>query len=338
MISTMSPPSHSSSDDQGSSALPLEAASEPDPARAPSRTLAFFLAFSIFFLASLASVLQKLSLSTVSPITFSWLQILIGGAILSAYTFGWRRERLPSRMPRALWWHIMAIGVLNFTFVRTLIAFSLERLPATTFSYLVNYTGIITMLLSVVILRERPGRFQILGVVLGLIGLQVYFSELPSADHRIGIIFTALTVFSLALINILTRRLAVLNAGKVSNIVLSTIAVWVGGAPILIWGVCRDGIPDLGGVQPWLIIAFNGLVAIALGLTIWLYVMRAMRSYEASVLATTTMIFAALLAMPILGERLDLHEWTGMAIVIAGIILVQWRTNQSELEAPAEKP
>lgn len=104
----------------------------------------------------LAAVLAKLALRDVPPFTFVWLQIAVGGGLLTAYTNGLRRERLPAGLGRALWLHIAWIGIGNFAVVRLFSMLALARLPATTHVYLINFTGIVTMLMSVIVLRERP--------------------------------------------------------------------------------------------------------------------------------------------------------------------------------------
>jgi drug/metabolite transporter (DMT)-like permease len=73
------------------------------------------------------------------------------------------------------------------------------------------------------------------------------------------------------------------------------------------------------------VIALNGLVSIAIGFTVFNRALRTLRSYEASVLAASGVIYTALLAVPILGERLAWHEIAGIAMMLAGIVLAQVR-------------
>ena len=96
------------------------------------------------------------------------------------------------------WAYIIAIGVCNFTIVRVLFMLSLERLPATTHAYLVNFVGIVTMLMSIVILQERPSVFQIVGAALAIAGLHVFFRAIPLPSEFIGVIYVAIAVLALA--------------------------------------------------------------------------------------------------------------------------------------------
>jgi hypothetical protein len=55
-----------------------------------------------------------------------------------------------------VWTSLIWIGIGNFTIVRVLCMLALDRLLATTHAYLVNFVGIATMLMSIVIVQERP--------------------------------------------------------------------------------------------------------------------------------------------------------------------------------------
>ena len=53
--------------------------------------------------------------------------------------------------------------------------------------------------------------------------------------------------------------------------------------------------------------------------------MRTLRAYAASILASSGVMYTAILAVPLLGERLTLHQIIGIAMMLVGIALVQGR-------------
>lgn len=289
------------------------------------RQLAIAQASGVLIASSFAGVLAKLALRDVPPFTFAWLQIAIGGALLTLYTFGLRRERIPRGLGREVWASIFWIGIGNFTVVRVLFMLSLDRLPATTYVYLVNFVGVATLLMSAFVLRERPSGFQILGAAVALFGLRVFFREIPPPSELAGVVYVAVGVLALASTNTVARRLAVVTGGGLSNNVISTAALWIGGLPVVLYGLATDRPPAVSGWTNWAIIALNGAVAIALSLTVWNFILRTLRSYEASILAGSTVIYTALFAVPILGERLAPHQIAGIVLMLAGLVLVQVR-------------
>lgn len=162
----------------------------------------------LFVVGSLVAVLAKLALREVAPFTFVWLQIATGGVALTLYTFGLRGERIPRGLGRDVWISTAAIGISYFTLSRVFFMFSLERLPATTHAYLINFTGVVTMLMSIAILRERPSLFQVMGAALALAGLRVFFREIPPPEELIGLLYMLLAVLALSSYNTIARRMA----------------------------------------------------------------------------------------------------------------------------------
>jgi drug/metabolite transporter (DMT)-like permease len=141
----------------------------------------------------------------------------------------------------------------------------------------------------------------------------------------VGVAWLALGVLALASTNNAARKLAIVTDGELSNNVISTVALWIGGLPVVLLGLAVDWPPPVAGWQNWGIISLNGLVGIAVGLTLFNHVLRTLRSYEASILASPGVVYTALFAVPILGERLALHQVAGMAMMLVGLVLVQVR-------------
>lgn len=279
---------------------------------------------SLVLAASLAIVLAKRVLLEVPAFTFVWLQLAIGGALLTAFTFA-RGQRIPAGLGRRVWAYLVCIGVCHFAIVRVLVMLALEKLPATTHAYLVNFVGITTMLLSVVLLRERPSLFQVGGALFALFGLWVFFPQLPPPDELLGVAYMAVAVVALAVTNNVLRIVALATHGSLAIEVVSMVAVWIGGLPVVVAGLLTDWPPPVHGWRPWSVIVLNGLISIAIGMTVFTHALRTLRSYEASVLATSGVVYTAVLAVPLLGERLAPHQIAGIAMMFAGIAAVQIR-------------
>ena len=88
-------------------------------------------------------------------------------------------------------------------------------------------------------------------------------------------------------------------------------ALWIGGLPVLVAGLLLDWPPAVAGWTNWSTILLNAIVGIAIVQTVFNYILRTLRSYEASILASSGVMYTALLAVPILGERLALHQGVG---------------------------
>jgi probable blue pigment (indigoidine) exporter len=292
------------------------------------RIIAIIATVTMLLFMSLGTVLMKLALSDVSPFTFIALTILIGMIALSSYTFVIRGERIPRGLNREVWYYIIAIGVCNFVISRITSTFALQRLPATTSTYVGNFIGFITMGMSIFILKESPTVFQVLGAGVAIVGLRIFFEQIPSAYELVGVGLTLIGITAVAYTNNIARKLAIVTRNQLSNNIISTLALLIGGSITVAVGLASDWPPRVGGWSNWAIILYSGIVTIAIGLTVWNKILRTLRSYEASILGASNVIWTALLAIPILGERLTLNQVGGIALMIVGLALVQIRRGQ----------
>lgn len=289
------------------------------------RILAIIQTLTILVLVSLGTVLMKLALTDVDPFTFAWLSVAVGMVGLAFYTFVIRREQIPRGLPRIVWIYIVSIGFFNFFVARTALTLSLDLLEATTNTYLLNFVGFLTMGMSIFILKESPTIYQILGAVVALIGLRVFFEEIPPPSELWGVFLVLIAILGIAYTNNIARKVAIITHNDLSNNIISSLALLLGGGLLVLVGLAVDWPPQITGSANIAILFYIGLVMIAFCMTIWNYVLRTLRSYEASILGASTVIWTALLAIPILGETLSGNEVVGIVLMLAGLALVQVR-------------
>jgi len=274
---------------------------------------------------SLGSVLTKRTLADVPPFTFAWLSILVGLITLSIYTFIVKKEQIPRDLDKSVWLYILGIGICNFTISRMTRPLALKRLPVTTTSYVGNFIGFITMFMSCFILKEYPAISQIVGALIAVFGLTIYFQEPLATSEGIGILLILVGITAVAYTNNIARKLAILTKNQLSNNIVSTVALLAGGGTAVLIGLAFDFPPESISARDSIVIIYTGIFNIALGLTVWNNILRTLRSYEASILGASTIIWSALLAMLILEERVTGHQWLGMGTMMLGLVLVQTR-------------
>ncbi len=289
------------------------------------RIIAIIQTTIILIFMSLGTVLIKLALSDVDPFTFAWMSVAVGMIGLSIYTFAIRQERIPRGLPKNVWLYIIAIGFFNFFLARTILTLSLDLLEATTNTYLVNFVGFVTMGMSIFILKESPTLFQLLGAVVALLGLRVFFKEIPPPSELRGVLFISVGIMGIAYTNNITRKLTIITNNQLSNNIISTMALLIGGGMLVLVGILVDWPPQITGVANYATLFYTGLVMIAFSMTVWNYILRTLRSYEASILGASTVIWTAVLAIPILGETLSGNEVWGIILMLVGLALVQVR-------------
>jgi drug/metabolite transporter (DMT)-like permease len=312
------------------------------------RAVAILQTLGVMLANSLGTVLMKMALNEeLHPLTLAWTTTFIGMVALSTHTFVVRRERIPRGLGRRVWYYMIAIGICNFVISRISRPLALERLPATTTTFLGNFIGLVTMGMSIFILKERPSVFQVLGALVALTGLTIFFLELPTTYEFIGMLLVLVGIVAVAYTNNIARKLAIVTDFQLSNTVLSSVALLVGGSITLLIGLSFDWPPRVPTWKHWGIIFYIGLVPIGFGLTLWNHILRTLRSFEASILGASSVIWTAILAIILLGESLALNEIAGITLLIGGLALVQVRQGEfgrlfrrapvAAQEAPLEK-
>ena len=291
-----------------------------------SRKIAILVTVLILMSMSLGTVLTKMVFSVVSPPAFLYLSMLIGMATMALYTFVVKKERIPHElMTKNVWSYVIQIAFFNFV-VGTLGFFSLKYLPATTNTYLTNFIGFITMGMSAIILKEMPGFYQIFGAVIAFAGLRVFFPEPPQGGELIGVVMILISITGIAYTNNIARKLAIETENKISNNIISTLAILIGGSGAVIIYLIVDGWPPYVPTWfDWAVIIYSGVIMRAIGLTGWNLILRTLRSYEASILGASTVIWTSILAVIILGETLSTNQIIGIVMMLVGLILVQVR-------------
>ena len=288
------------------------------------RIKAILITTVILILMSFGTIFSKLALNDVSPLTLTWISVAIGMVAMAFYTFVIKKEKIP-QMSRQVWWMIIQIGFFNFVAGKIAAMYALNFLPATTNTYLSNFIGFITMGLSIIILKESPTIFQVLGACVALAGLRVFFQKIPAASELIGVLLVFVSIIGVAYTNNIARKLSIVTKNSISNNIISTLAILIGGSITVAVGLIVDRPIVMTGWKNWGIALYLGIVSIAIGLTVWNSILRVLRSYEASILGASTVIWTALLAVPFLGEHLKINQMIGIGLMLVGLVLVQVR-------------
>lgn len=292
-----------------------------------NRIVAILVTLLVLIGMSFGTIFTKMSYEYISPGIFVYLTISVAMIAMVVYTFFIKKEKIPyDLMNKKVWLYIVAIGFFNFV-TGTLGIYALDFMPATTNTYLVNFIGFITMGMSIFILKEAPSIFQVLGAIIAFSGLRVFFPDPPQGGELLGIILILISISGIAYTNNIARKLAVETKNQISNNIISTLAIMIGAPISIIIYLLIEGLPQsmppIGAIAA---IIYVGIIPRAVGLTVWNLILRTLRSYEASILGASTVIWTSLLAIVILDESLTIYQVIGIGMMLVGLVLVQIRT------------
>jgi O-acetylserine/cysteine efflux transporter len=295
------------------------------------RLITIIQTLGVCILWGIGVIIMKLGLKSVDAMTLAWLPLAIGMLALCVYTFVIQHKSIPRNLDRKIWITIAIIGICNFTISRMVKPFALETMPANTYSYLTQFQGFVTMALSIAILREVPTIWQLVGAAVAFGGLRLYFFQVPTASEWLGIILIVIAWLATAYTNNATRKVMQDTRNGIDNNVFSSLTILFGGTASIIIGLSLGGLPKIPDLASWGVILFLGLIWVAFNLTAWNYFLRTLRSYEASILSSSVVIFTALFSLMFLGEKISLNQWLGILTMIIGFALVQVRKGRLDM-------
>jgi drug/metabolite transporter (DMT)-like permease len=100
-------------------------------------------------------------------------------------------------------------------------------------------------------------------------------------------------------------------------------------------------IPSIGwpeySLREFLIVFFSGFLGIAVADTLYLQALNTMGASRTGIVSTLYTPFVILLSATFLSESLTLLQWAGFALVMSGILLVNWNRARADADAIAIK-
>ncbi len=189
-------------------------------------------------------------------------------------------------------------------------------------SLLIQLVTIFTVVLAVLVLKETPSRMQVIGVVVGLIGLAVIALGRDASTPFIPILMMVGAALGWASANIIMRK-----SGETSGL---SIAVWsalVSPIPMFIAPYVVDGPAAISaalGAIDWLTVLefiYSSTVATLASFAVW---MNLMSRYPASTVAPWSLVtppVGMVSGWLVLDEVPGAFEIVGAAVILLGVLL-----------------
>lgn len=289
----------------------------------PSRThlTAVFVAVFVTALWSSSWVLIKWGLVDIAPLPFAGLRYALAALLLSPIILTRVNRRALAGCGRKEWSLLIAFGLLQYGVTQGAQFLAMSYLPATTLSLMLAFTPAVVALLGVVLLGERIGWREMLGIAAFLGGAGLYFAakDLP-AGATIGLLVGAAGVLANAGQTLLGRKVN-RDSGLPPSLV-TAVSMAAGAAALLSAGIYVQGWPDIAP-RGWLIVGWLAVANTALAFWLWNRAQAVLSALEASLINNTMLIQIAVLAVLFLGERLTAMQVTGLALAGAGVLFVQ---------------
>jgi drug/metabolite transporter (DMT)-like permease len=259
--------------------------------------------------------LVKISLAELSPFQIAGVRYF--GAFIALIPILLTRSRgTLKRMPLRLWVRLAVMGVIAYPLGNSMLFWGLQSLHSTTSAFLLNAMPLATLALGAIWLKEKPTWLQLIGLVVALAGGVVFFgTRIPSAE-TVPIVVTLMGAVCLAVFGVMAREFA--RDGLIDGVTLAGIPLLFGGGLLMVV-VPPAQIPSLrvSAVLIWL-----AVVNSALAYLLWNHALRRLQAFEISIVGNLMPMGTGLLAPLLIGEMVGAAAWVGIAVALAGVVLV----------------
>ena len=281
-------------------------------------------------------IVMKLALEHADPVTYNiqrtWVAIAVVFGVLL-----WRRGRIP--LPES-WLAVIVTGFFQTTVNFGSTTMALAGGGAGRTSVLVFTMPFWTLLIAWPVLGERVRGSQWLAIACALAGLTSIVEPWNWHGDLAPKLWAVLSGFGWAAGTVATkffqgeRRLDMLN--------LIAWQMLVGVLPLTLLPLALPLPPVRWDLAYTGLLLWTGGVSTAIGFLLWIAVLRVLPAGTASLNIFAIPAIALVSSMLVFGERLTGAEWSGIALIGAGLVIVSvraWRAgSRGEATPPAPTP
>ncbi|MDQ7013546.1 MAG: DMT family transporter [Planctomycetota bacterium] len=266
-------------------------------------------------------IAQRVASRSMGPLTFNAIRYLVGFALLGVLLASLRRWK-PNRteLIGGFWLGLVMAGAAWL---------QQHGIEFTTAARAGFFTGLYVLLVPVagLLFGQRPRAAHVIGATVAVAGLWLlsreFGSDLPNGEPTGGLLpgdpyiiaCAVLWAFHVALTGKLAPTADPLRLAAVQFAVVAVLS----GVIALPLEASRF-VPESAGL---LALCYSGVLVIAVAFTLQIVAQRDAPPTHAAVLMSLEAVFAAVLGILLLGERLTPIEYAGCGLMLAGMLLSQ---------------
>ena len=277
----------------------------------------------------------KLGLEDLPPLTFAGIRFVISCAIL--FPLVWVRH-LTLPKTRSDWFLVIGTGVMSFSLNYGLVFWAEQYITSGLVALLQAMLPAFGLILAHIhVPAERMTWVKIAGVVLGVFGVGVVFSNQLAISGRLalaGCVAMVLSAFFAAYSNVLVKT----HGKNLNPAVLAAFQMLFGLVPLLLYGLTFEGNPLRLRWTPLALVCllYLAVVGTVIAFLMYYWLIQKMDVTKTMLISLVTPVVAVILGMLVLDEQLSWRTLVGGAMIMAGIgFIVVRKPRTSAVPAPS---
>ena len=265
---------------------------------------------------------QQLGTPGISPLAVASARLICGSLFLFIFAWFQRKNRGDVRMPLIdLIVCGAGIGMYQLTFFSAVHSTGIAIATVTA----LGAAPTLSALVAFVLMREKPQKSWYLGTAITILGIVLVGTAHGIASFNAkGVALAALAGFGFAIFNVVCRRSLARGAQDMWLTATTFVVAALVSFPFLftqspVWILTTRG---------FFTVLWLGLVTTSVGYVLFMFGLKRIESSLAATVVLAEPATATILAAVVIGERLVLQSYIGIATVALGILYLSRRTSK----------
>lgn len=269
------------------------------------------------------AIAGKLAVGHISPFLLTSSRWCIASLIL--VTLAWRHLRRDWPVIARQWPFLALLGAIGFALFNDLLYLALTHTTAINVAIEQAAMPLIVFLLNFLLFQIRTTWLQVSGFVLTLVGVVITATQgnpfgMASQPVNIGDLYMIGAVLAYGVYSVALARKPALH--WLSFIAVLVTSAFVASLPATIWEIANEKVIWPDG-QGWMVALYTAIFPSILAQIMWIRGLEMIGSNRGGVFINLVPIFAAVMAVAMLGEALHLHQAVAMVLVMTGVWIAQ---------------
>ncbi|MEA3320220.1 MAG: DMT family transporter [Bacillota bacterium] len=224
--------------------------------------------------------------------------------------------------------HLIVLGILGVFVHQVLQATALLTIDASSAGWLISFSPIFTVLLSMMFLHEKMSLSKAIGMILSVLGVLLITSarngQLLSITINLGFLLMILSTLNWAIYSILLKGLRIPYPALVVTFYMSLVG-FILTTPFLVRNKGWESLKLLS-LNEWAHLIFLGIFVSGIAYWYWGKAHEVMAASKVSMFLYLEPLSTLIAAVVILHEKILVHGVLGGIIIIVGVVIVngQW--------------